>query len=302
MNDERFFDLAMKAIAQQANDAERKDLDAMLADKPELRAELLRLERDALVAKDALPLVAACTESTGQFPAYARERLQTTVRQTLGGLKSGGREPSGGLALPNRGPAWGWRWVLGGLAMATLLVVGFTKHYGVRSNGNPTNGGVVELGQAGGVVESPTLDVSSPTAFVSLVPVIEIAMLDTTGGTRGANNYGVTILEQALLEQTWKGTPVQSFSSVSELQAWEKNWPTNGGRPAARVVYDRASGEVRVSGRSQGRVFQKTFHYSPLAIGRLGPAAARMATSDVERDLTTTLQHAKAFIEEQTER
>jgi hypothetical protein len=298
MNDERFFDLAMKAIAQQANDAERKDLDAMLADKPELRAELLRLEKDALVAEDALPFVAACTESTGQFPAYARERLQTTVRQTLGGLKSGGREPSGGLALPNRGPAWGWRWVLGGLVMATPLVVGlFTQHYS-----KPTNGGVVELGQTGGVVKSPTLDVSSPTAFVSLVPVIEIAMLDTTGGTRGANNYGVTFLEQALLEQTWKGTPVQSFSSVSELQAWEKNWPTNGGRPAARVVYDRASGEVRVSGRSQGRVFQKTFHYSPPAIGWLGPAAARVATSDVERDLTTTLQQAKAFIEEQTER
>ena len=84
MNDQRFFDLAMKVIARQANDAERADLDALLAREPELRAEFTRLEADARVAKDVLPLVAACTSSTGQFPAYARERLQTTVRQTLG--------------------------------------------------------------------------------------------------------------------------------------------------------------------------------------------------------------------------
>ena len=264
MNDERFFDLAMKAIAQQANDAERKDLDAMLADKPELRAELLRLEKDALVAKDALPLVAACTESTSQFPAYARERLQTTVRQTLGGPKSGGREPSGGLALPNRGPAWGWRWVLGGLAMATLLVVGLFTHFSmVMSNGN-------------GVVKSPTFDVSSPTAFVSLVPVIEIATLDTTGGTRGDTN------EIATLKESWKGAPVQNFSSVSELQAWEKNWASDGGRPVAKIVYDPAVGEVSVSGRSQERVFQKTF--------------------PVETDLATTLQQVRVFVREQTKK
>ena len=84
MNDQRFFDLAMKVIARQAKDAERAELDALLAREPELRAEFTRLEADVRMAKDVLPLVAACTPSTGQFPAYARERLQTTVRQMLG--------------------------------------------------------------------------------------------------------------------------------------------------------------------------------------------------------------------------
>ena len=88
MNDQRFFDLAMKVISRQANDAEHADLDALLAREPELRAEFTRLEADARVAKDVLPLVAACTASTAQFPAYARERLQTTVQQTLGRPKS----------------------------------------------------------------------------------------------------------------------------------------------------------------------------------------------------------------------
>jgi hypothetical protein len=233
MNDQRFFDLAMKVIARQANDAERADLDALLAREPELRAEFMRLEKDALLAKDVLPLVAACTASTGQFPAYARERLQTTVRQTLGRPKSEG---------PDRSLAWGWRWVLG-LAAATAVVV------------------LVALS----IFHAPN------------APVIQLAMLDTVGGTRGTD-----MNELATLQGAWKRSPVQRFSSASELEAWEKNWPNGGGRPVAKIIYDPAAGEVRVSGHSQGKAFQKTF---PL-----------------EKDLATTLQQVSAFVREQTKR
>ena len=50
-------------------------------------------------------------------------------------------------------------------------------------------------------------------------------MLDTVGETRGADTS-----EQATLQATWKGAPVQNFSSASELEAWEKNWPNGDGR------------------------------------------------------------------------
>jgi hypothetical protein len=235
MNDQRFFDLAMKVIARQANEAEHADLDALLAREPELRAEFTRLEADARVTKDVLPLVAACTSSTAQFPAYVRERLQTTVRQTLGRPESAAEEP-------DRSLAWGWRWVLG-LAAATAAVV------------------IVALS----IFHAPN------------APVIQLAMLDTVGGTRGTDTN-----ELASLQGTWKESPVQHFSSASELEAWEKNWPTDGERPVAKVIYDPASGEARVSGRSQGRVFQKTF--------------------PVERDLAMTLQQVRVFIREQTKR
>jgi hypothetical protein len=227
MNAQSFFDLAMKVIARQATDAERADLGALLAQDPELCAEFDRLETDVRVAKDALPFITASTASTGEFPAYARERLQTAVRQTLGRPKEKPR---------------GWRWAIG-LAIATAVVL---------------------------VLASPLL--RTPNS-----PVIQLAILDMGGGTRGGETN-----EVATLKETWKGIPVQTFSSVSEVQAWEKNWPTDGGRPAARIVYDRAAGEVRVSGRSQGRVFQKTF--------------------PVERDLATTLHQARVFIREQTRR
>jgi hypothetical protein len=116
MNDERFFDLAMKVIARQAGDAERAELDALLAREPELRAEFARLQADARVAKDALPLANAVEATAGEFPAYARERLQTKVRQTLG-------HPAAAAKAPDRSFAWGLRWVLGLAATATVVML-----------------------------------------------------------------------------------------------------------------------------------------------------------------------------------
>ena len=234
MNDERFFDLAVKAIAHQATDGERTDLEAMLADKPELRAEFMRLEKDALVAKDALPLVNAMRETTGELPVYARGRLRTVVRQTLGRPESAAEEP-------DRSLAWGWRWALG-LAAATAVVVI----------------------AAFSIFHAPN------------APVIQLAMLDTVGGTRGTDMNELTTLQG-----TWKESPVQHFSSASELEAWEKNWPNGDGRPAAKIIYDPAAGEVRVSGRFRGKFFQRTF----------------LLEKD---DLAQTLQQVREFVREQT--
>jgi hypothetical protein len=116
MNDERFFDLAMKVIARQAGDAERAELDALLAREPELRAEFARLQADARMAKDALPLANAVEATAGEFPAYARERLQTKVRQTLG-------RPAAADKETERSFAWGLRWVLGLAAAAAAMVM-----------------------------------------------------------------------------------------------------------------------------------------------------------------------------------
>ncbi len=115
MNDQRFFDLAMKVIAGQATEAERAELDALLAREPESKAEFERLQADVRVVKETLPLVSATEGVVGELPAYARERLQTKVRQTLG-RPAGEKEPEHTLA-------WGWRWVLGLATAAVVLVV-----------------------------------------------------------------------------------------------------------------------------------------------------------------------------------
>jgi hypothetical protein len=59
-----------------------------------------------------------------------------------------------------------------------------------------------------------------------------------------ANLNGADTNEVVTVREAWKGIPVQNFSNSSELEAWEKNWPNGDGRPAAKVIYDPAAGEV----------------------------------------------------------
>src|SRR5208283_3709123 len=112
MNDQEFFDLAVKVIGRQASDAERQQLEALLASQPEMKTRFEEIQADARLAKKVLPLVEAVQSSTGEFPAYARERLLTKVRQTLG-------QPQ-----PDRVKwGWNWRWVLGLAVGATAVVL-----------------------------------------------------------------------------------------------------------------------------------------------------------------------------------
>ena len=84
MNDERFFDLAMKVIVRHATDVERAELDALLAREPELKAEFERLQMDVRTAKDALPLVEA-TQATAYLATFQQPRpaSQFVVRTAI---------------------------------------------------------------------------------------------------------------------------------------------------------------------------------------------------------------------------
>lgn len=230
MNDERFFELAMKVIARQATDAERAELDALLASKPERSAEFAQLQADARMTKDALPLVEATQSTAGELPAYARGRLQTKVRQTLG-RPAAEKEP-------DRSVAWGWRWVFGLVAaMAVVLVF------------------VIPMFRA-------------PNE-----PVIQLAMLDTAGATRGLDTN-----EVALLSETWPTAALDTFTSDEALREWE----TPDKPDVVKIIYDHAAAEVKVLGKWRGNSFEKTF--------------------PVETNLAVALRDAKAFIAGQTQK
>ncbi len=215
MNDQRFFDLAMKVIARQRTEAERAELEALLASRPELQAEWVRLQADAERARAFAPLTAAMETSAPEFPAYARERLQTKVRQTLGSPETAKR----------RGRLW--RWALG-LATATLVIV-FTLTF---LNPRP--------------------------------PVIQVAMLDVTGGTRGADTNQLEVLRQK-----WKDARV--FSNAQESATWERQPPASS--DFAKIIYDPAAAEVRVSGRAGGKNFTTTIAVEKGLAGALEEAA-----------------------------
>ncbi|HWY78265.1 MAG TPA: hypothetical protein VN281_21800 [Verrucomicrobiae bacterium] len=229
MNDQRFFDLAMKMVTRTCTDAERTELDSLMAAHPELKAELEKLQTDTRLAREALPLLAAMEATSPELPAYAREPLRTKVRQTLG-------RPAPSQAKP----FWNWRWILGlaagGTAVVVLLLV---------------------------LMRQPE-------------PVIQVAMLDTVGGSRGpaANDIDV-------LQQEWSAGPVASFDKATEMENWKTNWPT-AREVVAKVSYDRASAEVRVLLRRDGKTQEKTFV--------------------VDHDLASTLKEADGFIRDQTRR
>ena len=157
MNDDHFFDLAMKVIARQATEAERAELDALVARQPELKAEFERLQADVRLAREVLPLVSATEATAPELPAYARGRLQTKVRQTLGRPPAPAKAPEEDAV----GRLWKWRWILG-LAAATAVVV---------------------------AVLVPVL--TQPGA-----PAIQVAMLNTAGAVRGAEANDIGLLRQ----------------------------------------------------------------------------------------------------------
>ena len=236
MNDDEFLDLAMKVIAGRATAPERAELDGLVARHQELKAEFERLQADARLARVVLPLVNATEATVPEPPAYARGRLQTKVRQTLGRP-----QPSVPSASDeDRRSMWRWRWLLGLATAAAVIAL------------------VVVLRQAP-------------------APVIQVAMLDTAGASRGSDAK-----ELALMQQAWNKAQVDSFSNAENARAWETNWPGDGRMAVVKILYDRPAGELRVLGRRKGKPFAKTFV--------------------VEQDFAAAVNQAKQFIREQTSR
>src|SRR5207247_9530783 len=128
MNDQHLFDLAMKVIASQGTEAERAELQSAMAAEPRLRAEFERLRAEARIAKEVLPLVNATESTAVEFPDFARERLQTKVRQTLG------RRQISGEHEREKKMMWKWWWILGlatgAAAVVFLLLPGFKRTAG----------------------------------------------------------------------------------------------------------------------------------------------------------------------------
>jgi hypothetical protein len=234
MNDQNFFDLAMKAIARQATDAELAELDGLLASQPDRKIEFERLQADVRTAKETLALAHATAATTPELPGYVRGRLRTKVQQTLR-PSSKPVEPAGIGQMLRKW--WIAAAATGAMAAAVIFLAAFPQ---------------------------------------SSRPMIQVAMLDTAGTVRGSTGD-----DAAILKNQWNNSSIQNFDSTAPLGNWETNWP-QGDKVVAKVVYDRAAAEVRVSLHGRGNPKQRTFV--------------------IERDLAATLQEVNAFIQEQAKR
>jgi hypothetical protein len=106
--------------------------------------------------------------------------------------------------------------------------------------------------------------------FPAQAPLLQVAMLDPVGATRGGPNPELTALREA-----WPKRAVSEFRTQAELDAWGQT-VTGKASDLALIIYDRSAGEIRVSGSRKGTPFSKTF--------------------SVETDLKRVLAEAERFV------
>lgn len=235
-SDQAFFDLAMKVIGGQATPDEWAALNAQFAADPALKAEFDQLKVDVAVARETLPLLDAMEATTPPLPGYARERLRTKVRQTLG------------PPVRQRASTGVWRWWLAWATAcaAVALVVVSTA-----------------------VFNSPPHALSPP-----LTPLIQVAMLDSIGGTRGTGEKPLDTLQRQ-----WKEAQPQVFSDADKLKRWQEEWPSGAKQSVAKVLYNRDTQELKVLIRSKGKTVLE-----------------KIILVTEERELPRALKEAEAFI------
>ena len=136
-----------------------------------------------------------------------------------------------------RGTPLAWRWLLGLLGVTAVLALVFLPGL---------------LGPRG--------------------PVIEVAMFNPAGPVRGASTN-----ETAMLRETWPSSTVREFSDAELLRKWLTDERGPARRPLVRVVYDRATAEIRLTIRRGGSVTERTI--------------------PVDTDLRSALEEARKLVE-----
>jgi hypothetical protein len=251
VNDPLFTDLALKVIAGRASEAERSELAVRVARHPELEAELENLRADAAFAKEVLPLLGDEQVKAGELPGYARARLRAAVKRSLG-------NPASPQTTSNPTVVemvWQWRWWLG---LGTAAAVGLI---------------VVSL-------NSTRMSVNTARNANSK-PLVQLAMLDSMGQTRGTAALQGSLQLAATLKGGLEQTNLTFFSETAELKKWVEEWPSDNEQPAFKVWYDRDASEVRVLGRWGGK--QQIERRFPVANERDLAAVLEKVVADFEK-------------------
>lgn len=283
--DEHFIELALKAATARATAAERAELHSLVAARPELQAEFERVQADARLASELLPLLAAAEAKPGKLLGYARERLQTAVRKQLGTRKAA---PSPFLSVR--------QWLLGlaAVAAAGVVIVQLPEPLALV----PRAAGLTDSVTTGVVFrklpelsELPVVSTWNVGKAAPLPPLIQLAMLDSLGlksgvlgaasGVETANGAGFLQTLPAMLGQSMGQTTFTAFSKTADLKRWLEDWPADKRQPAFKVWFDRDAAEARVLGRWDGEV--RIYKSLPAALKEVQTMIAQALTDRTQK-------------------
>lgn len=83
MSDERFHELAHKALGKEATPAEQRELRALIAEKPALKEELEQMSTEVAAVREILPLLEDIEHPRHGTPAPPMQRLQRQVQEVF---------------------------------------------------------------------------------------------------------------------------------------------------------------------------------------------------------------------------
>jgi len=237
--EDRFQELAMLKLAGKASGKESSELEKLLSDNPDFRAEYEQLQKEIPAIKDLIPLVQTPETSDGEVPDYEKTAFLTEVGEIFGkpeNVKAATKDseesvpllfatemrsaPSDGAVKSNRNddPRFSFfKLALSGLAVLALVII-------INTSNNKQEP----------IAKTPE-------------PVIQLAMLDIVGETRGEEDDKIKSLKEA-----WPKTQLETHSEIDPAKAWRDQWGDDSKAPQVKILYDVTEGEITVQGRWKG--------------------------------------------------
>ena len=227
--EERFQELAMLKLAGRASTEESSELDKLLSENPDFRAEFAQLQREIPAIKDLIPMVHVAATSDEEAPAYEKTAFLTEVGEIFdkpaeANENSISEEEHSHSSAEESQPLFPFLKVAIGLAAAVAVIL----------------------------IAIPKDNKPSPIAKTP-EPVIQVAMLDIIGETRGEESKPTETLQGA-----WPKNRLETYSEINIAESWSEDWAPNQEYPQVKILFDVVESEVIIKGFWRGETKTKT--------------------------------------------
>jgi hypothetical protein len=249
--EERFQELAMLKLAGRASAEESSELEKLLSENESFRAEYDQLEKEIPAIKDLIPMVKSPETSDEEVPTYERTAFLTDVGEIFGKLKDAkGAAKDSEESVPLLDSQ---------MAGARFMPDTGADNYAAAPDKNDGSGfSFFKLALAGLAVCALVILINMPDKNIDPIakapePVIQLAMLDIVGETRGEGNETVKSFKDA-----WPQAAYENYSEMDPAREWREQWDDDSKTPQVKILYDVTEAEVTVLGKWKGEAKTET--------------------------------------------
>ena len=238
MRDE-LLELVMNKATGRASDEDLRRIDSILELEPHLWDDYNQWHQEIPALRGVICLAAATTEHQHQLPEQIRMKLRARMRTALSRSQPNYDRLMELVNTPPD-PQLSWRWaVTPAVSLVAIVVISL-----VLFNKRP---------DAESAAQTEVANNQPSEATVSIAPVIQVALLDTVGVTRGAEDS-----TRSQFQKAWPAVEVRQFNSSAEFRDWFIQWPAARGS-VCKIFYNQGSGELKLIAKINGEEKAATF-------------------------------------------